>query len=590
MFYLLRHLLSAASRESFFEICSSAYKFGLAVVVLLIAQSCAPADSPQSVNVSLPILLPQTINIASDGTSLHFNLLVDGQQYAPDTQTGDNAFQISLQLEAEKFHTFSFEVSAENSRYKNPVIVAKTLQETHFISLDDSASQNIQLKAFHYDEFNDDLDLLNNWEEVKRGYDPTRKETKLDHVVVINDAAGGNDYDVADDIAILPNGDWVVSGYSSSLTNQIDMAVWKFHADGQLDTTFHTNGVFTHDNAAGGNSYDRANAIAVLPDGGWVIAGSSFNAAGNSDMALWKFNANGQLDTSFDSDGVFTHGNAAGGNYNDIAFDVATLPDGGWICAGFSAASIGTSMTLWKFTASGQLDTTFDGDGIYTQITSILNPLSTFAYALAVFPDGGWLVAGSASNSNGDDDMAIWKFLPNGQLDSSFGNAGIFTHSNAAGGNGSDVAQSIALLEDGGWVVAGNSTSPSKYYDMAVWKFAADGKLDSSFANAGVFTNNNAAGGNSLDVANSVASIPGGGWIVAGYSVNAAGNNDMTLWKFNSNGELDPTFGFNGIYTHDNAAGGTSHDEAFGITVLSADQWVVVGDSKNSANYDAAIW
>jgi len=592
MFYLQRFFHPAFSRKRLPSSCISNYPTVLAlpILLLLFLQGCSDSQS-QTVNVSIPVLIPQAINLPADGTSLHYYLLVDGKEYLPDTQTSNNAFQVSLQLEAERSYTFSFEVRAENIRYKKQVIVAQTPQEQHFISASDSAANNIDLQAFDYASFNDDNDLLNNWEEVKLGYDPTRKETRLNPPLVLGNAAGGNDFDVATDVAIMPNGDWLVTGYSSSAANMTAMAVWKFHADAQPDTTFDTDGVYTHGNTAGGNGFDRGNAIAILPDDSWVVAGASSSVNGDDDMALWKFASNGQLDVNFDGDGIFTHSNAAGGNYNDDAYDIAVLPGGGWICAGLSAnTQSGSSMTLWKFTANGVLDVTFDGDGIFTQNTQILGASKNGAYGIAVFPDGGWLVTGSAADVNGNYDMALWKFLPDGQLDTTFANSGIFTHGNAAGGNGKDVGEKVTLLDSGGWVVAGWSTNPLNFYDMTLWKFGANGKLDTSFGNGGVFTYNNAAGGNSLDVANDIASLPGGGWMVAGYSVNSAGNNDMVLWKFNSSGQLDSSFGFNGIYTHDNAAGGASHDEAIGIAVLSADEWVVVGDSKNNLNYDMVIW
>ena len=73
-------------------------------------------------------------------------------------------------------------------------------------------------------------------------------------------------------------------------------------ADGDLDNTFDTDGKLTTDFGA---SLDQAQSVILQSDGKIVAAGYSYNGA-NYDFALARYNTNGSLDTSFDTDGKLT--------------------------------------------------------------------------------------------------------------------------------------------------------------------------------------------------------------------------------------------------------------------------------------------
>jgi hypothetical protein len=65
----------------------------------------------------------------------------------------------------------------------------------------------------------------------------------------------------------------------------------------------------------------------------------------------------------------------------------------------------------------------------------------------------------------------------------------------------------------------------------------------------------------------------------------------MVIWRYNSNGSLDNTFGNNGIVVYHNAAGGNSDDIGNSIYVDSEGKIYVTGASRNrSGNTDMVIW
>jgi uncharacterized delta-60 repeat protein len=118
----------------------------------------------------------------------------------------------------------------------------------------------------------------------------------------------------------------------------------------------------------------------------------------------------------------------------------------------------------------------------------------------------------------------------------------------------------------------------------------AKGVLDTSFNGKGIVVHHNAAGGNRNDVGYSIYVDSNSKIYVTGYSQNT-NDDDMVIWRYNSNGTLDTSFGNGGIVVHNNAAGGNSDDEGYSIYVDSNGKIYVTGYSKNrNDNYDMVIW
>ena len=131
------------------------------------------------------------------------------------------------------------------------------------------------------------------------------------------------------------------------------------NADGSLDTSFDTDGKVT---TAIGSATDYGRSVAIQSDGKIVVAGYSNNGS-NFDFALARYNTDGSLDTYFDSDGKIT---TAIGSSNDYAFSVAIQSDGKIVVAGYSYNESGGEFALARYNTDGSLDTSFDTDGKVT--------------------------------------------------------------------------------------------------------------------------------------------------------------------------------------------------------------------------------
>jgi len=175
--------------------------------------------------------------------------------------------------------------------------------------------------------------------------------------IVTNTIVSG--YSNASGIAVQADGKIVLAG-SCNDGSKLDFAVARYTANGSLDTTFGTNGVVA---TSVGSTSDIANSVAIQPDGKIILAGASSNSSYNSDFALVRYTADGLLDTTFGTGGVVVTAIVSG---NDTPYTVAVLTDGKIIAAGYSYNGSNEDFALVRYIAGGSLDTTFGTGGIVT--------------------------------------------------------------------------------------------------------------------------------------------------------------------------------------------------------------------------------
>jgi len=119
-----------------------------------------------------------------------------------------------------------------------------------------------------------------------------------------------------------------------------------------------------------------------------------------------------------------------------------------------------------------------------------------------------------------------------GVLDTSFNGTGFVVHDNATGPDSEDYGNSIYVDSNGKIYVTGFSWNSSRKDDMVIWRYNSDGSLDNTFGNNGIVVHHNAAGGNARDQGNSIYVDSNGKIYVTGFSENSSGNYDMVIWKY----------------------------------------------------------
>ncbi|RKT06111.1 putative repeat protein (TIGR01451 family)/uncharacterized delta-60 repeat protein [Streptomyces sp. 3211.6] len=304
------------------------------------------------------------------------------------------------------------------------------------------------------------------------------------------DLRGGDD--VADAVAVQPDGKLVVAGYSADPDVTGSFTVARFNPDGSLDTSFDGDGFTFTD--FGTTGPQEAFGIAIQPGGAIVAAGES-----GTDVALARYNpADGSLDTTFDGDGKVTTGFAGG---SASAYDVTLQSDNKIVIAGrsgYNYPSNDSDFALARYNPDGSLDTAFDGDGRVT--TGFTGP--DVASGVKVQPDGKIVTAGRAAF-----DFALARYNPDGSLDTAFDGDGKVTTD--FGANTLDGAADLALQPDGKIVAAGISQA-----DFGVARYTTNGTLDTGFGTGGKVHTDVSSG--YFDTANAVALQADGKIVVSG--------------------------------------------------------------------------
>ncbi len=190
----------------------------------------------------------------------------------------------------------------------------------------------------------------------------------------------------------------------------------------------------------------------------------------------------------------------------------------------------------WAIAAPGDLDPTFGGDGIV--LTDIGNGTGTIdvLHAIAVQPDGMIVAVGDSQNN-----FAVARYVTDGDLDPTFGGDGTVV---TPIGVSDDEAFGVAIQSDDKVVVVGRSIQNNLGYDFAVARYETDGDLDPTFGGGdGLVTTALHLGD---DYAIDVAVQPDGGIVAAGFTGGDT-NTKFAIVRYESDGDLDPTFSGDGI-------------------------------------------
>ncbi len=317
------------------------------------------------------------------------------------------------------------------------------------------------------------------------------------------------------DVALQPDGKIVVVAVAYN-DGSANFALVRYNPDGSLDTSFDGDGRLMTD--FGYN--DGGNGIAIQPDGKIVAAGFASNGS-NSDFAVVRYNTDGSLDTTFDSDGKVT----TDFGFGDYISGVALQPDGKIVVAGDASNGSNYDFAVARYNTDGSLDTSFDDDG---KVTTDFGPSDDWGYNIAIQPDGKIVVVGNTHDANWVGDLAIARYNADGSLDTTFDGDGKITTDLKREDYGNDVA----LQSDGKIVVAGY-VSDSSASDLAVVRYNPDGSLDSSFGSDGKVI----ADFGSYDRGNGIAIQADGKIVVAGYVYSDAGyNSNFAIIRYNASG------------------------------------------------------
>ena len=291
--------------------------------------------------------------------------------------------------------------------------------------------------------------------------------------------------------------------------------------------------------------------------------------------------APGTLDPTFSGDGKLI-------DWAGYATGVAIQTDGRIVVVGTDADESGFSVA--RYNPDGSPDTEFGGgDG---KVTTDIGFSHEGANAVVLQSDGKIVAVGTTWDGSGSQwgHFSLVRYNPDGSLDLTFGGGdGIVVTENL--GTGWVAANSVAIQADGKIVVAGRTDY--YFYDfpeLTVIRYNADGSHDLAFGNKGearITWGQSPFGGiaPAVEDVTSVAIQPDGKIIGAGYSYGWW--DFAAIFRLNSNGSIDPTFGGGDGVTFTDIGPGA--DVANWVAIQSDGKIVTAGSSYNGLYNDVAL-
>lgn len=302
----------------------------------------------------------------------------------------------------------------------------------------------------------------------------------------------------------------------------------------------------------GGNSQDRGTCVQNTADGGFIISGSTdtdnngdvTGYHGGRDVWVVKLNSTGELQWQK------AYGGSAADAFDGFTYIMQTS-DGGYVVSTDSMSSDGDltenngNSDLWVFK--------IDGSGNMQWQNSLGGNNHDVAYSFLEEADGGLILAGSTSSTNGD--ITTNRGMTDGWI-VKLSATGTLLWQKTVGGTWSDVFSSIQHTTDGGYIVTGSTLSND--YDLAglnpdgfmgladFWTVKFDSEFNIEWQNV--------EGGAGKEYGEYIIQAPDGGYIIAGETGSGA-TSTWHILKLSSTGTVEWQQGY----------GGADRDELFSL-------------------------
>ena len=273
--------------------------------------------------------------------------------------------------------------------------------------------------------------------------------------------------------------------------------------------------------------------------------------------------------------------NSIGGVWSDHAYSISQTLDEGYIVAG-SAYTDGSSSSGDLGGCNGHYEAWIVkldvlGDIVWQNCLGGSN--YEHAYSIQQTNDGGYVFAGNSSSNdgavsgnNGAYDYWVVKLDASGNI----------AWQKCLGGSGEETASSIQQTADGGYIVAGNSSSNDG--DVSSNNGGADYwivKLDA----LGNISWQKTLGGSGNDLAKSIKQTIDGGYIIAG-STNSSNDGDVGCCNYGEDDYWIVKLDASGSLIWENNYGGGQNEWASSIQQIMDGSYIIVGSTNTHLNYD----
>jgi len=326
-------------------------------------------------------------------------------------------------------------------------------------------------------------------------------------------------------------------------------------------------GTFVWQKAMGGSEDEYSSSFVETADKGFLIVGATNSTDGevmgnHGDYDVWvvKLSSSGSIQWS----------RCLGGSDADYGYSVALSPDGGYVIGAKTWSDDG-NITTYKGNGDGWI-VKLSANGTILWQKTLGGSLEDNIWNIKTIKDG-YLICGTSMSSNGDlsrnnglFDFWLMKINFNG----------VIQWSRNYGGTGDDHAYSCLALDDGTFMVAGETrstngdvTNKREMSDAWIVKVDATGKL----------LWQKTYGGDGEDWANSIEHTQDGGLLVCG--ATNSNNHDFTGNHGSWDGLVFKTDSLGKLQWH-KQLGGTAVDETYIAQQTTAGKYLIAGSSESN--------
>lgn len=304
----------------------------------------------------------------------------------------------------------------------------------------------------------------------------------------------------------------VLAGSTGGFQEQ-DVALARLLINGDVDLTFDLDGMASFSYSA---TSDVLRSVVVDSQGRIVACGDTFSGTiTDQNLLVTRLQENGDLDDNFGDNGMFALEDST---TMEAGMSLKVNGDDEVLVGCYHFDTITRGMIV-KLNSNGLPDVAFGSDGIrvYSEVEDFL-----YLNDLAMYPDGRIAIAG-ASTFDGDASTGIMRLLENGDPDPDFASNGLFAQSFTVD---ADIPQELVIQPDGK-IVAGGEAHPNGSGSFFVFRLNADGSVDAGFGTNGVaYTEINF-----YSSANAMAQSEDGRIVLAGLQL-PGGNYDFAVARY----------------------------------------------------------
>lgn len=370
--------------------------------------------------------------------------------------------------------------------------------------------------------------------------------------------------DLFTEVAVQADGKIVAVGTVQGPNGDEDFLIARYTADGRLDASFGGSGTGWRSVDFGADGDDLATSVVIQNDGKIVVGGArnipSPSMGGLQAFALVRLNRDGSLDNTFGSGGLVS--TFLGGNFT---MSLALTSTGKIVAAG--DASFGFNGAVLRYLPNGQLDNSFDGDGMLLLQEYPLRGVAVDASDRIV------IAGGQGANAK------VSRLTVSGAFDGTFGVGGSKTITFDVGDN--VTLDGLTLDADGRIVVVGDSSVDHQRQGGVARLLSGDGEYDNTFDGNGRVSIDLVADAD--EFLEDVAALPNGGLVLLGWNDGAT-----RTWSLTVLTEAGlPDTGFDGDGTVFFAP--TVNSFPWGVAVTKAGHYVIVGQIDTGDDRGAVI-